>query len=243
MRRNGRLPAATHPFSRPPAAGGFRSSQAGNAAAASSFFVPDSPLLHDTRASVCRAAHGRSERVSWNVRFTLDDPALARALVAIRRRLPPIAGSPIRIQRVRGLRDRRGVVHAGSFLRERRIAFDCARAEFPRVFVHELFHFVWLRAGNPMRLAWEARMRAERRASAGGDLGWSAEWRKQALTPPDVAARSRRWREYCCESFCDSAAWLYSGVRRHGEFRLAPRFRARRREWFQRWVERRELSV
>jgi hypothetical protein len=177
------------------------------------------------------------------VLFAVDDPSLARALRAIRHRLPPIAGSPIRIERARGLRDRRGVVHAGSFLRQRRMVFDCTRAEFPRVFVHELFHFVWLRAGNPVRLAWEGRLRAERRARAGGELGWSAEWRKRALTRRDVGARSRRWREYCCESFCDTAAWLYSGVRRHGEFRLAPQFRARRRAWFERRVERRELSV
>ena len=177
------------------------------------------------------------------VPFAVDDPSLARALGAIRRRLPPVSGPPIRVQRVRGLRDRRGVVHAGSFLRERRMLFDCTRAEFPRVFVHELFHFVWLRAGNPLRLAWEGRMRAEHRARTGGDLGWSAEWRKRELTPRDVAARSRRWREYCCESFCDTAAWLYSGVRRHGEFRLTAHFRARRRQWFERAVERRQLSV
>jgi hypothetical protein len=112
---------------------------------------------------------------------------------------------------------------------ERRIAFDCTRVEFPRIFVHELFHFVWLRAGNPLRLAWEGRMRDEYRARARGELGWSAEWRRLALSKGDVAARSRRWREYCCESFCDTAAWLYAGVRRHGEFRLAARFRARRR--------------
>jgi len=126
---------------------------------------------------------------------------------------------------------------------ERRIAFDCTRVEFPRIFVHELFHFVWLRAGNPLRLAWEGRMRDEYRARARGELGWSAEWRRLALSKGDVAARSRRWREYCCESFCDTAAWLYAGVRRHGEFRLAARFRARRRQWFRSAVEARELSV
>ena len=27
----------------------------------------------------------------------------------------------------------------------------------------------------------------------------------------DIAGRTRHWREYCCESFCDTAAWLYSG--------------------------------
>jgi hypothetical protein len=40
------------------------------------------------------------------------------------------------------------------------------------------------------------------------------------------------WREYCCESFCDTAAWLYSGVQVHSEFTLAGRYRHRRRVWF-----------
>lgn len=111
------------------------------------------------------------------------------------------------------------------------------------MFVHELFHFVWLRAGNPLRLAWEARLRAERGARARGELGWSAEWRGRALRPQDVTGRSRRWRAYCCESFCDTAAWLYSGVHGHAEFTLGARFRAGRRQWFERAVERRELSV
>jgi hypothetical protein len=47
-------------------------------------------------------------------------------------------------------------------------------------------------------------------------------------------ARNRRWREYCCESFCDTAAWLYAGVARHEEFTLAAPLRAARRKWFAR---------
>ena len=97
------------------------------------------------------------------------------------RRLPPLAGVPIRVELVRGLRDRRGPVHAGSFLRERRIALDCTRAEFPRIFVHEVAHFIWLRLGNPARLRYEDLLRAEIAARARGELGWSAEWRKHAL--------------------------------------------------------------
>jgi len=177
------------------------------------------------------------------VLFAARDPSLARSILAVQRRLPPLSGLPIRIRKARGLRDRRGAVHAGSFLRQRRIAFDCTWAEFPRIFAHEVFHFVWLRAGNPLRLAWEALLRAERDAGALGELGWSAEWRGLALRPGDVAARRRRWREYCCESFCDTAAWLYSGVRRHPEFTLGTRFRAARRQWFQRAVGQRQLSV
>ena len=134
-------------------------------------------------------------------------------------------------------------MHGGSFLRERRVAFNCTRAEFPRVFVHELFHFAWARAGNPARFSWEAVLRAERAAGAQGELGWSAEWRKNALRAGDMEGRGRRWREYCCESFCDTAACLYSGVVHHTEFTLARRFRDRRRAWFQTSIEPRELPV
>lgn len=175
--------------------------------------------------------------------FLSSDPANARRVRALLRRLPPLAGAPIRIETARGLRDRRGPVHAGSFLRQRRIAFDCTRSEFPRIFVHELFHFVWLRAGNPLRHSYEALLDAEFAARARGELGWSAEWRKQALETSGVRLRSRRWREYCCESFCDTAAWLYAGVARHPEFTLAARFRARRRAWFRKTVGNRELPV
>jgi hypothetical protein len=147
-------------------------------------------------------------------------------------RLPRLAGKPIRILRVTGLRDRRGAVHAGSFLRQRRIAFDCTSGEFARVLVHELFHFVWLRLGNPRRLSYERLLRQELAQGARGELGWSSEWRKRQLRAADIRSRTHHWREYCCESFCDSAAWLYAGVRRHEEFTLTSRFRRNRSQWF-----------
>ena len=167
----------------------------------------------------------------------------SRRLKTILKRLPPLTGAPIRIEKAPGLRDCRGPVHAGSFLRQRRIALNCTRAEFPRIFVHELFHFVWLRAGNPRRRSWESLLKRELAAHARGELGWSAEWRKNALRAGDIAGRTRRWREYCCESFCDTAAWLYSGVRRHPEFALAAQFRAPRRDWFGKAIGERELPV
>jgi hypothetical protein len=123
-------------------------------------------------------------------------------------------------------------VHAGSFLRKREIAFNCTPAEFPRICIHELFHFVWLRAGNSRRREFEELLRSEWRAGARGELGWSAEWRKQNLAAADIRGRTRRWREYCCESFCDSAAWLYSGVEDHAEYTLARRYHDGRRAWF-----------
>jgi len=174
--------------------------------------------------------------------FQFDDASLAGWARPVFPRLPQLAGRPIRIHRHPGLRDRRGAVHAGSFLRERRIAFDCARDEFPRIFVHEVFHFVWLRLGNPRRRSFEALLAGERAQGARGELGWSAEWRKAALDPSDVRRRTRRWREYCCESFCDSAAWLFSGRKTHSEFTLSARFRAGRRRWFAQ-IGRSRLSI
>jgi hypothetical protein len=163
--------------------------------------------------------------------------------IRVLRRMPAMAGRRVRIESGAGLRDRRGPVHAGSFLRERRIAFDCTRAEFPRIFAHEVAHFIWLRLGNAMRRSFEDVLRRELAGRCRGELGWSAEWRKKALESADIAGRTRRWREYCCESFCDSAAWLYSGNALHEEFTLGKASRRARREWFGRNLGGRPLSI
>ena len=100
---------------------------------------------------------------------------------------------------------------------------DCTRAEFPRIFVHEVAHFIWLRLGNPVRLSYEdagARAKWRLRREGGTRLERGvAEGR--AATRRISTGATRRWREYCCESFCDTAAWLYSGLERHREFTLA----------------------
>ena len=176
--------------------------------------------------------------------FVVVDSAWSTAQMrTLFERLPPLDGGPIRIETSLGLRDSRGPVHAGSFLRDRLIKVDCRRSEFPRVLVHELFHFAWHRLGNPRRISYERMLVSERGAHARGELGWSAEWRRRALWTSDLRLRSRRWREYCCESFCDSAAWLYSGVKAHNEFTLPARFRARRRAWFRNAIETGRLSI
>lgn len=102
--------------------------------------------------------------------------------------------------------------------------------ELRRIVVHELFHFVWLRLGNPTRAGWDALLRREK---GSGELGWSSEWRKRERP----AFGSRRWREYVCESFCDTAAWLYARLKRHKEFTLGGEARRRRAAWFQAMVE------
>jgi hypothetical protein len=171
---------------------------------------------------------------------------------------PEVRGSPIEIAflpnlRARGGRlrsgkgDRGKEVHAGSFLRERRIVLDSALRTRPRelrrILTHELFHFAWLRLGNPGRREWEALLRSEIQGGVRGELGWSAESVKAALTRADRVSRSRRWREYVCESFCDSAAWLFAAHGRHEEFTLPAWARRARRECFGRLRLDREISV
>lgn len=171
------------------------------------------------------------------------NPAARKQAERLLRRWPAMQGAPVHVRFVAGLRDRHGPVHAGSLLRQRRILFDCSGREFPRILTHELFHFAWLRAGNSLRWSFEALVAEEWRAGARGELGWSAEWRKARLTAADLRRRSGRWREYCCESFCDTAAWLYSGVGRHEEYTLAARFRRSRAAWFHQEIESRVISI
>ena len=159
---------------------------------------------------------------------------------------PALCGRPVRIEFLSGLTVSRGKllsgeskgqeVHAGSFLRERRIVLDTALLEnwdeLNRILVHELFHFAWVRLSNEKRWSWERLLRDEFTSRAPGELGWSAEWRKAKLGPSDARRRTSRWRRYACESFCDTAAWLFAGLRTHDEFTLPARARQPRRTWF-----------
>lgn len=161
-------------------------------------------------------------------------------------RVPPLEGRPIRVRLRPALRAHRGrllsaepagsAVHAGTFLRKRLIVLETDLLKRPeelaRILVHEIFHFAWLRFSNSTRRSFEDLLKAEMRDGARGELGWSAEWRKQRLSAADRRNRSRRWREYVCESCCDSAAWFYLGMHSHYEATLAARFRQGRRRWF-----------
>lgn len=148
--------------------------------------------------------------------------------------LPILAGRPIRVEVRRSL----GAHLASSSIPRRLILLDSSlllrRGDFERILVHELFHFVWLRLSNARRRSWEAVLTREFDRGARGELGWSAEWRKNKLRASDAALRNPPWRRYACESFCDSAAWLFAGLRRHDEFTLAAGFRRGRRTWFAR---------
>ena len=161
-------------------------------------------------------------------------------------RLPAAHGEPIRFSFRPALSAHRGgllsgkkrgsEVHAATFLREREVVLESELLRNPRelsrIVVHEIFHFAWLRLGNPRRLSFEQIIRQEMERRVRGELGWSAETRKESLAPGDRRQRTRRWREYACESFCDTAAWLFSGVREHEEFTLASRSRIARAAWF-----------
>ena len=146
--------------------------------------------------------------------------------------LPRFEGDPIRVEMRRSL----GSHLAGASIPQRLILLDEAvlerRGEFERILIHELFHFAWVRLSNQRRFAWEQILAAELRDRVKGELGWSAEWRKGVLTYADTRLRTPKWRRYACESFCDSAAWMFAGLRAHDEFTLAAASRGQRQRWF-----------
>jgi len=148
--------------------------------------------------------------------------------------LPALSGRPIRVE----LRQSLGPHMAAASIPRRLILLDrqvfLYRGDFERILVHEIFHFAWCRLPNATRRGWERVLRTELDDHARGELGCSAEWRKEKLKSRDPIDRSLAWRRYACESFCDTAAWLYSGLRTHEEFTLARAFRRHRKSWFHR---------
>jgi hypothetical protein len=144
-------------------------------------------------------------------------------------------GLPIEVRYSPDLLDTAGnTAHAATYLRRRLIVLDIDlpgnKTEHRRILVHEIAHFAWVRLGNPRRWAWEKVLEREWQAGARGEAGWSAEWRKRALRERHMTGRDRAWREYCCESFCDTAAWLWGGV--ESEVTLSARYRRKRSKWF-----------
>jgi hypothetical protein len=138
-------------------------------------------------------------------------------------------------------------VYAGSFLRQRRIVLDELMLRTPRVleriFVHEVFHFVWSKLGNKLRASYEQMVMAEYDAGVDGELGWSAESLKQQVSASDREKRTRRWKDYICESFCDTAGWLFGSATRYSEMTLGRPERDIRRRWFREHVVDRPLSI
>lgn len=122
-------------------------------------------------------------------------------------------------------------MHAASFIRQRRIVLETELLEEPQklplIAVHEIFHFVWARLGNEMRQSFTSLLERERQRHAGGELGESAAAKK----------RTGSWKDYVCESFCDTAAWMYAGVNKNPEFTLAAEWRNQRKAWFEFFFE------
>ena len=135
-------------------------------------------------------------------------------------------------------------LHAASFIPQRYVVFHRdlfrRRVELGRILYHELCHFLWPRLGNRLRQGYEAMLQAEFDAGTRGELGYSAEWRKEKLRAEGGAVRkkTRLWREYVCESFCDTASYVLLGSERrgkHSEYTLSRAARERRRRWMGNW--------
>ena len=161
--------------------------------------------------------------------------------------LPELRGSPIRVYTLPKLTAHRGKllschghgipVYAASFIRAREIVFETELLAEPRLLqliaVHELFHFVWTRLSNSARHEFADLLRFELDSRARGELGESAVVKKSLLAAGPCSGESCLWRDYVCESFCDTAAWLYSGIELNPFFSLANRWKRKRAAWFE----------
>ena len=176
---------------------------------------------------------------------------------AVFSRLPQLKGRRISVSYRPGLTAWRGqllsrshkgdAVYAGSFLRRRSIVLEQQMVKTPRVleriFVHEVFHFVWSRLPKQLRESYDALIRAEFVLGVKGELGWSAESMKLNLAPEDMEQSTRKWKDYLCESFCDTGGWMYGSASRYTEMTLDRRSRDLRRAWVEKHLEERALSV
>ena len=133
-------------------------------------------------------------------------------------------------------------LHAASFIPQRTVVLHRGlfrrRVELGRILYHELCHFLWPRLGNPLRWSYEELVWAEFGKGVRGELGYSSEWRKEKLRAEGgrVSGQKRLWREYVCESFCDTAAYVLLGSERragHSEYTLSRAARERRERWME----------
>jgi hypothetical protein len=132
----------------------------------------------------------------------------------------------------------RGIpVYAASFIRQRRIVLEATLLASPAslrfIFVHEVFHFVWVRLGNKKRAEYSRLVAYEMDHKARGELGESSAVKKAELrVERQISLESQVWRDYACESFCDSAGCIFTGRSVHDGARLGKAWTAIRREWF-----------
>jgi hypothetical protein len=121
-------------------------------------------------------------------------------------------------------------------LRERRVVIEDSLTlrplELRLIVIHELLHFAWWRLGNARRIGFGALLAEECVARTHGELGESSLVAKDAYLSGDGDGKERLWRDYVCESFCDTGAWIFSGIEDHASFQLASRWKTRRAAWF-----------
>ena len=126
-------------------------------------------------------------------------------------------------------------VYAATFVRERKIVLDTDLLRRPRllrlIFLHELFHFVWVRLGNRKRHEFAAMLRRELENCARGEMGESSGVQKERVLNQGSGCSSQVWRDYACEAFCDTAAWLFAGKPRLPVGALTRPWRERRERW------------
>ena len=161
--------------------------------------------------------------------------------------LPQMEGNPIFLEFLPQLTAWRGklltgqaqrgrAVHAASFLRKRLIVLEWELlgniSQLRLILTHELFHFVWVRLSNAQRWNYRDLVYAELWNRARGEIGESAAVAKKSISGERLAKGSVRFKDYLCESFCDTAAFLFSGVPSHSSFKLAQRWRKQRTAWF-----------
>ena len=123
-------------------------------------------------------------------------------------------------------------VFAASFLPRREIILDTELLEnapdFIAIMAHELYHFVWRRLPNAQRQAWSELLQLERKPRHAG-LSSKLRWERfQGNSSP------RKWKDYVCEAFCDTAASLHSPDEKVS---------SHRREWFRRLMDIKVLPV
>jgi hypothetical protein len=152
-------------------------------------------------------------------------------------------GKPIHLRLERNLRAVKGKLQLGgiqgreldgaSFIRQREIvlADSLSQPEHRRVLLHELFHFVWVRLSNQQRRSYEELLRSEMDRGVIGELSWPSFQAKERLNKQDWSTRSKGWRGYACESFCDTCSWYWRGMPGEGESAFPKIERTVRKRW------------
>lgn len=129
-------------------------------------------------------------------------------------------------------------VHAAAFIRRRMVVLETDLFSWPGqlrfIVTHEIFHFVWVRLGNRQRGAFMDLLADEIQSKAKGEAGESAAVKKRLL---QKGTSLRLWRDYACESFCDSGAAFFSRAATNEHFTLARCWAKRRHAWLSRTGE------